>query len=361
MNKALTLQDMIMTLHRFWNDQGCLLMNPYDIETGAGTMNPMTTLRALGPEEWNVAYVEPSRRPADGRYGENPNRLYQHHQYQVILKPSPANVQELYLDSLYLLGIDPLEHDIRFVEDNWESPTLAAWGMGWEVWLDGMEVTQFTYFQQVGGLECHPVAAELTYGLERLATYLQNKENVFDIEFTEGVSYGAIFKHPEYEHSKYTFEIADAGQLIRWFDEYERESGKALERFQSMVDAQGGDPQVVENPQLLPNAPIVHAIPAQSTGYLEKVDAETIGRACVALGAGRKVAADSINPAVGMSAIRKIGEKVEQGEPLALIHANDADAVNVVLPWMSEAFRTSESPVESPPLISGVIEGKKKA
>ena len=202
MKKAPTFQDIIMTLHQFWNEQGCLLMNPYDIETGAGTMNPMTTLRTLGPEEWNVAYVEPSRRPADGRYGENPNRLYQHHQYQVILKPSPSNVQELYLDSLYRLGIDPLEHDIRFVEDNWEAPTLGAWGLGWEVWLDGMEVTQFTYFQQVGGLECHPVAAELTYGLERLATYLQNKEDVFDIEFTEGVSYGAIFKHPEYEHSK---------------------------------------------------------------------------------------------------------------------------------------------------------------
>jgi glycyl-tRNA synthetase alpha chain len=229
MNKVPTLQDIIMTLHQFWNEQGCLLMNPYDIETGAGTMNPMTTLRTLGPEEWNVAYVEPSRRPADGRYGENPNRLYQHHQYQVILKPSPANVQELYLDSLYRLGIDPLEHDIRFVEDNWEAPTLGAWGLGWEVWLDGMEVTQFTYFQQVGGLECHPVAAELTYGLERLATYLQNKENVFDIEFTEGVSYGAIFKHPEYEHSKYTFEIADADQLVRWFDEFEQESGRALE------------------------------------------------------------------------------------------------------------------------------------
>ena len=159
MKKAPTLQDIIMTLHQFWNEQGCLLMNPYDIETGAGTMNPMTTLRTLGPEEWNVAYVEPSRRPADGRYGENPNRLYQHHQYQVILKPSPLNVQELYLDSLYRLGIDPLEHDIRFVEDNWEAPTLGAWGLGWEVWLDGMEVTQFTYFQQVGGLECQPVAA----------------------------------------------------------------------------------------------------------------------------------------------------------------------------------------------------------
>lgn len=217
-----------MSLHQFWDEQGCLLMNPYDVETGAGTMNPMTTLRTLGPEEWKVAYVEPSRRPADGRYGENPNRLYQHHQYQVILKPSPPDVQELYLESLYNLGIDPREHDIRFVEDNWEAPTLGAWGLGWEVWLDGMEVTQFTYFQQVGGLECQPVSAELTYGLERLASYLQNKENVFDIEFTKGVSYAAIFQQPEFEHSKYTFEIADTQQLVRWFNEYEQEANRAL-------------------------------------------------------------------------------------------------------------------------------------
>ena len=218
-----------MSLHDYWNRHGCLLMNPYDVETGAGTMNPMTTLRAIGPEEWNVAYVEPSRRPADGRYGENPNRLYQHLQYQVILKPSPDNVEELYLKSLEELGVNPLEHDIRFVEDNWEAPTLGAWGLGWEIWLDGMEVTQFTYFQQVGGLECQPVAAELTYGLERLAMYLQQVENVFDLEYTKGVSYGAIFKQPEYEHSKYTFEIADTGRLFEWFNEFELESRKALE------------------------------------------------------------------------------------------------------------------------------------
>ena len=229
MKKSLTLQDIIMSLHDYWNRHGCLLMNPYDVETGAGTMNPMTTLRAIGPEEWNVAYVEPSRRPADGRYGENPNRLYQHLQYQVILKPSPDNVEELYLKSLEELGVNPLEHDIRFVEDNWEAPTLGAWGLGWEIWLDGMEVTQFTYFQQIGGLECQPVAAELTYGLERLAMYLQQVENVFDLEYTKGVSYGAIFKQPEYEHSKYTFEIADTGRLFEWFNEFELESRKALE------------------------------------------------------------------------------------------------------------------------------------
>jgi glycyl-tRNA synthetase alpha chain len=229
MEAITTVQDIIMSLHQFWDEQGCLLMNPYDVETGAGTMNPMTTLRAVGPEEWSVAYVEPSRRPADGRYGENPNRLYQHHQYQVLLKPSPPHVQELYLESLYALGIDPLEHDIRFVEDNWEAPTLGAWGLGWEVWLDGMEVTQFTYFQQVGGLECQPVSAELTYGLERLAAYLQNKENVFDLEFTKGVSYAAIFQQPEFEHSKYTFEIANTEQMFAWFTQYEAEANRALD------------------------------------------------------------------------------------------------------------------------------------
>jgi glycyl-tRNA synthetase alpha chain len=203
-------------------------MNPYDVETGAGTMNPMTTLRTIGPEEWNVAYVEPSRRPADGRYGENPNRLYQHHQYQVILKPSPDNVEELYLASLEALGINPLDHDIRFVEDNWEAPTLGAWGLGWEIWLDGMEVTQFTYFQQVGGIECQPVSAELTYGIERIASYLQDVEDVFDLEYTQGVSYASIFRQPEFEHSKYTFEVADTELMIRWFNDYEQEAGRAL-------------------------------------------------------------------------------------------------------------------------------------
>jgi glycyl-tRNA synthetase alpha chain len=228
MNSSQTIQEIILLLNEFWNKQGCILMNPYDIETGAGTMNPMTTLRTIGPEEWNVAYVEPSRRPADGRYGENPNRLYQHHQYQVILKPSPDNVEELYLASLEALGINPLDHDIRFVEDNWEAPTLGAWGLGWEIWLDGMEVTQFTYFQQVGGIECQPVSAELTYGIERIASYLQDVEDVFDLEYMQGISYASIFRQPEFEHSKYTFEVADTELMIRWFNDYEQEAGRAL-------------------------------------------------------------------------------------------------------------------------------------
>ena len=228
MNSSHTIQEIILLLNEFWNKQGCILMNPYDVETGAGTMNPMTTLRTIGPEEWSVAYVEPSRRPADGRYGENPNRLYQHHQYQVILKPSPDNVEELYLSSLKALGINPLDHDIRFVEDNWEAPTLGAWGLGWEIWLDGMEVTQFTYFQQVGGIECQPVSAELTYGIERIASYLQDVEDVFDLEYTKGASYASIFRQPEYEHSKYTFEVADTELMIRWFNDYEQEAGRAL-------------------------------------------------------------------------------------------------------------------------------------
>ena len=228
MNSSHSIQEIILLLNEFWNKQGCILMNPYDVETGAGTMNPMTTLRTIGPEEWNVAYVEPSRRPADGRYGENPNRLYQHHQYQVILKPSPDNVEELYLASLEALGINPLDHDIRFVEDNWEAPTLGAWGLGWEIWLDGMEVTQFTYFQQVGGIECQPVSAELTYGIERIASYLQDVEDVFDLEYTQGVSYASIFRQPEFEHSKYTFEVADTELMIRWFNDYEQEAGRAL-------------------------------------------------------------------------------------------------------------------------------------
>ena len=218
-----------MALHSFWNRQGCVLMHPYDIETGAGTMNPMTTLRAAGPEEWKAAYVEPSRRPADGRYGENPNRLYQHLQYQVILKPSPDNVEDLYIRSLEELGVNPMQHDIRFVEDNWEAPTLGAWGLGWEIWLDGMEITQFTYFQQIGGLECHPISVELTYGLERLGMYLQEVENVFELEYTEGVSYGAVYKQSEYEHSKYTFEIADRKRLFDWFNEFEEEAQNTLE------------------------------------------------------------------------------------------------------------------------------------
>ncbi len=225
----MNFQDMILTLHSFWAKQNCVIMQPYDVEKGAGTISPLTFLRSIGPEPWNVAYVEPSRRPGDGRYGENPNRLYQHHQYQVILKPSPDDVQDLYLDSLQALGIKPEHHDIRFVEDNWEAPTLGAWGLGWEVWLDGMEITQFTYFQQVGGLDANPVSAEITYGLERLASYIQNKESVFDLVWVDGVTYADVFKQPEFEHSKYTFEIADSRALFDMFSMYEKEAQRALE------------------------------------------------------------------------------------------------------------------------------------
>jgi glycyl-tRNA synthetase alpha chain len=224
----MTFQDIILTLQNFWAKQNCLIVQPYDVEKGAGTLNPMTFLRSIGPEPWNVAYVEPSRRPADGRYGENPNRLYQHHQFQVIMKPSPDNIQEIYLDSLRQLGIEPLDHDIRFVEDNWEHPGLGAWGLGWEVWLDGMEITQFTYFQQVGGLECKPVAVEITYGLERLASYIQEKENVFELEWVNGYTYGDVFLQPEYEHSKYTFELSDVDMLFNLFNTYEAEAKRLM-------------------------------------------------------------------------------------------------------------------------------------
>jgi len=225
----LTFQEIILTLQNFWAKQNCILMQPYDVEKGAGTMNPATFLRTLGPEPWNVAYVEPSRRPTDGRYGENPNRLFQHHQYQVIMKPSPPNIQELYLESLVCLGVDPAKHDIRFVEDNWESPTLGAWGLGWEVWLDGMEITQFTYFQQVGSIDVKPVAVEITYGLERLAMYIQGKENVYDLEWVKGVSYGDVFHRNEVEQSHYNFEIADTSMLFQLFDMYEKEAIRVIE------------------------------------------------------------------------------------------------------------------------------------
>jgi glycyl-tRNA synthetase alpha chain len=226
----LNFQQIILKLQEFWAAQNCILQQPYDVEKGAGTMNPATFLRTLGPEPWNVAYVEPSRRPTDGRYGENPNRLYQHHQFQVIMKPSPDNIQDLYLDSLKALGIDPMEHDIRFVEDNWESPTLGAWGLGWEVWLDGMEITQFTYFQQVGGLDCRPVAAEITYGLERLAMFIQKKDNVFDVEWVGGITYGDVFHQFEVEHSRYNFEESDPETLFSLFDTYERTARRLLEK-----------------------------------------------------------------------------------------------------------------------------------
>lgn len=224
----MNVQEMILTLQDFWGKQNCLLLQPYDIEKGAGTMNPMTFLKSLGPEPWNVAYVEPSRRPTDGRYGENPNRLYQHHQFQVIMKPSPDNIQDLYLESLRELGINPEEHDIRFVEDNWEAPTLAAWGLGWEVWLDGMEITQFTYFQQVGGLDAKPVSVEITYGLERLASYIQDKENVYDLEWVNGFTYGDVFLQNEYEQSKYAFETANTDMLFSLFSTYEKEAAAAM-------------------------------------------------------------------------------------------------------------------------------------
>ena len=230
MSKKLTVQEIILTLQNYWSNQGCLLLQAYDTEKGAGTMSPYTFLRAIGPEPWNAAYVEPSRRPADGRYGENPNRLFQHHQFQVVMKPSPENIQELYLGSLVALGIDPLEHDIRFVEDNWENPSLGCAGLGWEVWLDGMEVTQFTYFQQVGGLECHPVTSEITYGLERLASYIQEVESVYDLVWTGHVKYGDIFKQPEYEHSKYAFEESNPELLMQLFTEYEKEATILMEK-----------------------------------------------------------------------------------------------------------------------------------
>lgn len=226
----MNIQEMILTLQKYWSDHNCILMQAYDVEKGAGTMSPMTLLRSLGPEPWNVAYVEPSRRPNDGRYGENPNRLYQHHQFQVIMKPSPDNIQELYLDSLKELGIDPLQHDIRFVEDNWENPTLGAAGLGWEVWLDGMEITQFTYFQQIGGLEANPVAVELTYGIERLASYIQDEDNVFDLEWSTGVTVRDIFLQPEYEHSKYTFEESNTDTLFELFSLYENEAKATMEK-----------------------------------------------------------------------------------------------------------------------------------
>lgn len=222
-------QDLMLKLLKYWGSKGCIILEPYDVEKGAGTMNPHTYLRALGPEPWKVVYVEPSRRPADARYGENPNRVYQHHQLQVILKPSPNEVQDLYLESLKTIGIDPLKHDIRFVEDNWEAPTLGAWGLGWEVWLDGMEITQFTYFQQVGSVNCDLESAELTYGLERIAMYLQDVDNIFDIEWCEGVKYGDIFKQAEYEHSVYSFESANIESLFTLFNMYEEEAIRTIE------------------------------------------------------------------------------------------------------------------------------------
>jgi glycyl-tRNA synthetase alpha chain len=223
-------QELILNLHDYWSQRGCLIGQPYDLEVGAGTFNPHTFLRALGPDPWKVAYVEPSRRPTDGRYGENPNRLQHYYQYQVILKPSPLDVQDLYLDSLRHLGIDTLEHDIRFVEDDWESPTLGAWGLGWEVWLDGMEITQFTYFQQVGGFDLDPVCTEITYGLERIAMYLQNKNSVYDITWKDDWTYGYVHHTGEVQWSKYNFELADVPMLLKLFTLFEEEGRRIAEK-----------------------------------------------------------------------------------------------------------------------------------
>jgi len=232
--KLLSFQDIIFQLQHFWADQGCIIEQPYSIEMGAGTFHPTTFLRAIGPEPWRTAYVQPSRRPTDGRYGENPNRLQHYYQFQVLLKPSPDEIQALYLESLKYLGIDTLVHDIRFVEDNWESPTLGAWGLGWEVWMDGMEISQFTYFQQVGGLDCSPVSGEISYGLERMAMYLQNKDSVFDLLWgttPEGeISYGDIYHQNEIEMSTYNFELADTDSLFQWFDTCESECMKLVEK-----------------------------------------------------------------------------------------------------------------------------------
>ncbi|HEX3888152.1 MAG TPA: glycine--tRNA ligase subunit alpha [Phenylobacterium sp.] len=222
-DKPLSFQDLILKLHDYWSRQGCVILQAYDVEVGAGTLNPATVLRALGPKPWKVAYVQPSRRPADGRYGENPNRLRQHHQYQVILKPNPANLQELYLGSLAAIGIDPKVHDIRFVEDDWENPTVGAWGLGWEVWCDGMEITQYTYFQQVGGLDVFPVAGELTIGLERLSLYLQNVDSVYDLRYNDEFTYGEVFLANEQQFSAFELEVADVEVFKRQFEDMERQ------------------------------------------------------------------------------------------------------------------------------------------
>ena len=226
----MTFQELVLSLQNFWAEYGCVILQPYDVEVGAGTSNPATFLRVLGPEPWNVAYVEPTRRPADGHYGENPNRLQHYYQYQVILKPSPDTIQDIYLRSLERIGIDLLKHDIRFVEDDWESPTLGAWGLGWEVWLDGLEITQFTYFQQAGGIELKPVAGEITYGIERIAMFLQGVENVYELKWNERVTYGDVHHRSEVEWSIHNFEQADVPLQVRLFEQYERESLRLIEK-----------------------------------------------------------------------------------------------------------------------------------
>ena len=226
----MNFQDVILNLEQFWGSRGCVIQQPYDIEVGAGTFNPSTFFRVLGPEPWKVAYVEPSRRPADGRYGENPNRLQHYYQYQVIIKPSAEDIQDIYLESLTALGIDTKAHDIRFVEDDWESPTLGAWGLGWEVWLDGMEITQFTYFQQVGGIDLSPIPVELTYGLERITMYLQNVDNVYDLKWNDEIKYGDVHLETEKQFSRYNFEESDKDRLFQWFDMYEAETLNLIEK-----------------------------------------------------------------------------------------------------------------------------------
>lgn len=243
----LTFQSLILTLHEFWGQQGCLIVQPYDVEKGAGTMSPHTFLRSLGPEPWRVAYVEPCRRPVDGRYGQNPNRLQHYFQYQVLIKPSVDNILDLYLDSLRALQIDPADHDIRFVEDDWESPTLGAWGVGWEVWLDGMEVTQFTYFQQAGGLDCRPVSVEITYGLERLAMYLQGVDSVYSLLWnhhpaTGPIHYGQLYHQNEVEHSHYNFELSDPDLLLTQFNQCEAEALRLLQHCRAQLDSEAADP-----------------------------------------------------------------------------------------------------------------------
>ncbi|MGI9400069.1 MAG: glycine--tRNA ligase subunit alpha [Rhizobiaceae bacterium] len=251
MHPTRSFQGLILTLHKYWAEYGCVVLQPYDMEVGAGTFHPATTLRALGSKGWNAAYVQPSRRPTDGRYGENPNRLQHYYQYQVLLKPSPPDLQELYLGSLYAIGIDPKLHDIRFVEDDWESPTLGAWGLGWEVWCDGMEVSQFTYFQQVCGFECAPVSGELTYGLERLAMYVQDVDNVYDLNFNgrdgnEKVTYGDVFQQTEREYSRWNFDVADTDSLFRHFEDAEAECTHILE--QEALDPTTGKMIVMAHP-----------------------------------------------------------------------------------------------------------------
>ena len=251
MHPTRSFQGLILTLHNYWAERGCVILQPYDMEVGAGTFHPATTLRALGPNHWKAAYVQPSRRPTDGRYGENPNRLQHYYQYQVLMKPSPPDIQALYLGSLYAIGIDPMLHDIRFVEDDWESPTLGAWGLGWEVWCDGMEVSQFTYFQQVCGFECSPVSGELTYGLERLAMYVQDVDNVYDLNFNglEGedkVTYGDVFQQTEREYSRWNFDVADTDTLLRHFEDAEAECRRILA--QDDIDPKNGKSIVMAHP-----------------------------------------------------------------------------------------------------------------